>query len=47
MLQEKLKMEAIEPCHGSYQNLWYLVKNGTEKKYQLVNIAVELNQLTI
>ncbi len=47
MLQEKLKMGVIEPCHGPYQNPWYFVKKSTPGKYRLVNIAVELNRVTI
>lgn len=37
----------IELCHGSYQNPWYLVKKSTTRKYQLVNVAVKLNQVTV
>ena len=47
MLQEKLKMGFIEPCHGPYQNPWYLVKKSTQGEYRLVNVAVELNRVTI
>ncbi len=47
MLQERLKMGVIEPCHGPYQNPWYLVKKSTPRKYRLVNVAVELNRITI
>ena len=43
MLQERLKMGVIEPCHGPYRNLWYLVQKSTLGKYRLVNVAVELN----
>ena len=46
ILKEKLKIGLIEPCHGPYQNSWYLVKKSTPGKYQLVNVAVELNQIT-
>ena len=47
MLQEKLKMGVIEPCHGPYRNPWYLVKKTTPGKYRLVNVVVELNRVTI
>ncbi len=47
MLQERLKMRVIELCHGLYQNLWYLVNKSTPGKYRLVNIAVQLHQITI
>ncbi len=47
MLQEKLKIEVIEPCHSPYCNPWYLVKKSTPGKYQLVNVAVELNRVTV
>ena len=47
MLQERLKMGVIEPCHGPYRNPWYLVKKSTPGKYRLVNVAVELNRVTI
>lgn len=47
MLQERLKMGVIELCHGPYRNPWYLVKKTIPGKYQLVNVAVELNRVTI
>ena len=47
MLQERLKIRVIEPYHGPYQNPWYLVKKSTLGKYQLVNVAVKLNRVTI
>lgn len=47
MLQERLKMEVIEPCHGPCRHLWYLVKKSTPGKYRLVNVAVELNRVTV
>ena len=28
MLQERLKIGVIKPCHDSYQNPWYLVKKS-------------------
>lgn len=40
-------MGVIESCHHFYQNLWYLIKKTTLEKYKLINIAVELNQVTI
>lgn len=40
-------MCVIEPCHGLYQNPWYLVKKSTPDKYRLVNVAVELNRVTV
>ena len=43
MLQERLKIEVIKPCHGPYRNLWYLVKKSTLGKYWFVNVAVELD----
>ena len=47
MLEERLKIWVIEPYHGLYRNLLYLVKKSTPKKYRLVNIAVELNQVSV
>ncbi len=47
MLQEMLKMGFIEPRHGPYQSPWYLVKKSTQGEYRLVNVAVELNRVTI
>lgn len=47
MLQEKLEIGIIKPCHGPYQNPWYLVKKSTPGKYWLVNVVVKLNQVTI
>lgn len=47
MLQERLKMGIIKPCHGPYRNLWYLVKKSTPGKYRLSNVAVELNRVTV
>lgn len=47
MLQKRLKMGVIEPCHGPYWNFWYLVKKTTSRKFWLVNVAIELNQVTV
>ncbi len=47
MLQERLKMGVIEHYHGPYRNPWYLVKKSTPGKYRLVNVAVELNRVTV
>lgn len=40
-------MGVILHCHDLYQNLWYLVKKSIPGKYWLVNVAVELNWVTI
>ncbi len=40
-------MRVIEPCHSPYRNPWYLVKKSTPGKYCLVNVAIELNQVTL
>ena len=37
-------MGVIEPCHGFYRNLWYLVKKTTPGKYWL---AIEFNQVSV
>ena len=47
ILQERLKMGVIEPSHGPYQNPWYLVKKSTPGKYRLVNVAMELKEVTV
>ena len=40
-------MRVIEHCRGPYQNPWYLVKKSIPGKYRLVNLAVELNRVTV
>ena len=40
-------MGVIELCYDPYQNLWYLVKKTTPRKYRLVNVAAELNRVTV
>ena len=47
LLQERLKIGVIEACNGPYRNPWYLVKKNTPGKYRLVNVAVELNRVTV
>lgn len=47
MLQERLKIGVIEPCYGPYRNPWYLIKKTIPGKYRLVNVAVELNRVTV
>ena len=42
-----MKIGVIEPCYGPYQNLWYLVKKSISGKYRLINVAIELNRVTI
>lgn len=46
MLQEKPKIRVVEPYYDSYQNLWYLVKKTTSRKYKHINIVVEFNKVT-
>jgi hypothetical protein len=36
----------LEPCHGFYRNLWFLIKKK-DGKYRLVNHAVEFNKVII
>ncbi len=40
-------MGVIELCHGPYRNPWYWIKKSTSGKYLLVNLAVELNRVTV
>ena len=40
-------MGIIEPCYGLYRIPWYLVKKSTSGKYKLINVAVELNRVTV
>ena len=47
MLQERLNMGVIKPCHGPYQNPWYLVKMSTPCEYRLINVTIELNRVTL
>ena len=47
ILQGRLRIGVIEPCHGPYQNPWDLFKKRTPGKYWLVNVAVELNRFTV
>lgn len=46
-LQERIKIEVIEPFYNLYRNFWYLVKKNTPSKYWLINIALELNRITV
>lgn len=45
MLHEILKMRVIELYHNFHQNPQYLVKKNAPRKYQLVNLTMELNQI--
>lgn len=47
MLKKKLKTDVIKSCYDFYQNLLYLVKKSTSRKYQLVKVVVEFNRVTI
>lgn len=40
-------MGVIKPYYSLYQNLLYLVKKSTPGKYQIVNVVVELNHVTV
>ena len=40
-------MGVVELCHGPDQNSWYLVKKTTLRKYRLVKVTIELNQITV
>ena len=47
ILKQHLRMGVIKPCYGLYQNSWYFVKKNKPGKYQLVNTAIEINQVTL
>ncbi len=47
LLKKWLPMGVIESCYAPYQNPWYLVKKSQPGKYWRVNVAVELNTVTI
>ena len=46
MLNNRVDKGMLEPCHGPYRNLWFLIKKK-DGKYRLVNHAVEFNKMTI
>jgi hypothetical protein len=46
MLNDRINKGVLEPCHGLYRNLWFLVKKK-DGKYRLVNYAVEFNRVII
>ncbi len=45
-LQKKVTIKVIKSFHFAYQNVYYLFKKSI-KKYWLVNVAFELNRITI
>ena len=47
MLQERLERGTLEPCHGPYQNSWFIVGKKEKGKYQLINAALDMNKITI
>src|SRR3979490_38166 len=46
MLWDRLKNRVLKYCNSLYWNLWFLVKKKSGK-YQLVNIAIEINKYTV
>jgi hypothetical protein len=43
ILKNRINREILKPCHGSYRNLWFIIKKK-DRKYRLVNYAAELNR---
>ena len=46
MVKERVQQGLLEPCHGSYRNPWFLVKNKSGK-YRIVDAAMLINKVTI
>ena len=46
MLNDRVDKGMLKLCHGPYRNPWFLIKKK-DRKYRLVNYAVELNKVTI
>lgn len=47
MLQDYIEKDVIGLCYKLYQNLWFLVVKKNTKKYQLINVTMRINKITI
>ena len=47
MLREQLARGTLEYYKSLYRNLWFLIRKKDSKKYRLINIAININRVTI
>lgn len=47
MLQKRLKIGVIKPCHSFYQISKYFVKKNTLEKYRLIKIVIKFYYIAI
>ena len=47
MIKERLRNEVLKSCFDFYKNPWFLVKKKEPGKYKLMNVAFEMNKVTI
>jgi hypothetical protein len=47
MLNDRIKRGMLERSEGPYRNLWFLAKKKDKISYRLINVAMEMNRVTI
>ena len=47
MLQERISAELLKSCFKLYCNLWSLINKKAKNKYQMINTAMNMNEIII
>ena len=47
MLKDRLKRGVLEKYKGAYQNPWFLIAKKEVREYQLINIVIKMNKVTL
>ena len=47
MLQKQINVKLLKSCFESYRNSWVLINKKIKNKYQMINIAMNMNEIII
>ena len=47
MLQKQINVELLKSCFKSYCNSWFLINKKVKNKYQMINVAMNMNEVII
>ena len=47
MLQKRISVKFLKLCFESYCNSWFLINKKTKNKYQMINVAMNMNEIII
>ena len=47
ILQKRINIELLKSCFESYRNSWFLINKKIKNKYQIINVAMNMNEIII